>query len=93
MANTFQHKIALRPRSVFRFGTISSVADAGEKTFLDNLRESRNEAGNSATPSASSEDYLLQTRSGEFVHPKNPIVHLIHEKMDADYKEKKKQTR
>jgi hypothetical protein len=27
MANTFQHKIALRPRSVFRFGTISSVAD------------------------------------------------------------------
>jgi hypothetical protein len=27
MAITFQHKIALRPRSVFFFGTISSVAD------------------------------------------------------------------
>ncbi len=27
MAITFQHKIALRPGSVFRFGTISSVAD------------------------------------------------------------------
>jgi hypothetical protein len=27
MAVTFQHKIALRPRSVFCFGTISSVAD------------------------------------------------------------------
>jgi hypothetical protein len=27
MAITFQHKIALRPRSVFCFGTISSVAD------------------------------------------------------------------
>jgi hypothetical protein len=27
MTITFQHKIALRPGSVFRFGTISSVAD------------------------------------------------------------------
>jgi hypothetical protein len=27
MAVTFQHKIILRPRSVFCFGTISSVAD------------------------------------------------------------------
>jgi hypothetical protein len=61
---------------------------AREKTFLDNLWESRNEVGNSATSSAPSEDYLLEARSGEFVHPMNPVVHLIHEKMDADYKEK-----
>ena len=25
--------------------------------------------------------------------PENPVVHLIHEKMDTNYKEKKKQTR
>jgi hypothetical protein len=55
MAITFQHKIILCPGSVFYFGTISSVADEEgtlhriadlpEKTFLDNLWESRSEAG------------------------------------------------
>jgi hypothetical protein len=62
---------------------------AGEKTFLDNLRESQNEAGNSATSSAPSEDYLLQARSEKFIHPKNPVVHLIHRRVDTNYEEKK----
>jgi hypothetical protein len=49
----------------------------------------RNEAGNSATSSALGEDYLLQTRNREFTYSENPIVHLIHEKMDAGCKEKR----
>jgi hypothetical protein len=87
MAITFQHKIILRPGSVFCFGTISSVADE-EKTFLDTLRESRSEAGKSATPSAPSKDYLLQARSRGSVYSENPAVHLLYGKMDADHKEK-----
>jgi hypothetical protein len=39
MAITFQHKIALRPGSVFRFGTISSVAD--EKGTLHRIADLR----------------------------------------------------
>jgi hypothetical protein len=27
--------------------------------------------------------------SREFIHPENPVVHLIHGKMDTDYKEKR----
>jgi hypothetical protein len=41
------------------------------------------------TSSAPGKDYLLQARSREFVHPENPVVHLIHGKMDTDYKEKR----
>jgi hypothetical protein len=102
MAIIFQHKIDLRPGSVFCFGTISSVADeegrrnsasysrsTGEETFLKNLRKSQNEAGNSATSSVSGEDYLLQARSREFVYPENPVVHLIHGRMDTDYEKKR----
>jgi hypothetical protein len=97
MTITFHHKIILRPGSVFCFGTISSVADeegtlhrgsVGEKTFLYNLRESRSEAGKSATSNATSEDYLLQARSRGSVYPENPVVHLIYGKMDTDHKEK-----
>jgi hypothetical protein len=94
MAITFQHKIALRPGSVFCFRTISSVADEeGILHCIADPPESRNEAGNSTTSSALGEDYLLQARTREFVHPENPVVHLIHGKMDTDYKEKKKQAR
>jgi hypothetical protein len=98
MAITFQNKIALRSGSVFCFGTISSVAD--EEGTLHRIADpperkpssiiSGKEAGNSATSSAPSEDYLQQARSGKFIHPKNLVVHLIHGKMDTDYKEKKK---
>jgi hypothetical protein len=38
MAITFQHKIILRPRSIFFFGTISSVAD--EEGTLHRLADS-----------------------------------------------------
>jgi hypothetical protein len=65
------------------------VPTTGEEAFLENLRKSRNETGNSATSSAPGEDYLLQARSREFVYPENPVVHLIHEKMDTNYKEKR----
>jgi hypothetical protein len=61
----------------------------GEEAFLKNLRKSQNGAGKSATSSAPGEDYLLQARSREFVYPENPVVHLIHEKMDTDYEEKR----
>jgi hypothetical protein len=67
----------------------SYSGSTGEKAFLENLRESRNKAGNSATSSAPGEDCLLQIKSRESIHPENPIVHLIHRKMDTDYKEKK----
>jgi hypothetical protein len=99
MAVTFQHKIALCPGSVFCFGTISSVvdeegtqhriSDLPERTFLDNLRESQSKAGNSATSSAPSEDYHLQARSGKFIHPKNPVVHLINRRVDTDCEKKR----
>jgi hypothetical protein len=100
MAIVFQHKIVLQPRYVFCFGTISSVAD--EEGTLHRIadppkkepsskisKKSRNEAGNIATSSAPGEDYLLQSRSREFVYPENSAVHLIHVKMDANYKEKR----
>jgi hypothetical protein len=100
MAIIFQHKIALCPGSVFCFGTILSVADEEgilhrivdpleKKSSLKISKKSRNEAGNSATSSAPGKDYLLQARSREFVYLENPVVHLIHEKMDTDYKEKR----
>jgi hypothetical protein len=75
-----------------RRNSASYSGSTGEKAFLENLQKSRNEAGNSATSSALGEDYLLQARSREFVYPENPVVHLIHRKMDTDYEEKKKQT-
>jgi hypothetical protein len=71
-----------------RRDSTSYSGSTGEKAFLENLRESRSEAGNSATSSAPGEDYLLQARSREFVHPENPVVHLIHGKMDTNYKKK-----
>jgi hypothetical protein len=61
---------------------------AGEKAFLNNLRESQSEAGKSATSSALSEDYLLQARSRGSVYPENSAVHLFYGKMDTDHKEK-----
>jgi hypothetical protein len=81
---------------VFCFGTISSVAD--EEGTLHRIVDPpkkkpslkiSGKAGNSATSSAPSEDYLLQARSREFVHPEKPVVHLIHGKMDTDYREKR----
>jgi hypothetical protein len=100
MAITFQYKIALRPRFVFCFGTISSVANEEgilhriadpleKKPSPKNLRESQNEAADSATSSAPGEDYLLQVRNQEFIYPKNPVVHLVHRRVDTDYEEKR----
>jgi hypothetical protein len=99
MVVTFQHKITLRTGSVFCFGTISSVADKeGTLHHIADLPERKpssiisGKAGTKqeiAQPPAPSEDYLLQARSGKFTHPKNPVVHLIHRRMDTDFKEKK----
>ena len=56
-----------------------------EKTFLDNLWESRSEAGKSATSSAPSKDYLLQARGRGSVYPENSVVHLFHRDVDTDH--------
>jgi hypothetical protein len=74
-----------------RRNSASYSGSTGEEAFLENLRKSLNEAANSATFSAPGKDYLLQARSREFVYPKNPVVHLIHGRVDTDYEEKKKQ--
>jgi hypothetical protein len=96
MAITFQHKIVLRPRSTFCFGTISSVADEEgtlhriadppeRKPFLNKLRKSRSVAGKSATFGAPNKDSLLQARGRGSVNPKNSTVHLFHRDMDTDH--------
>jgi hypothetical protein len=72
-----------------RRDSTSHRGSAGEKTFLDNLQESRSDAGNNATSSALSKDYLVQARSRESVYPKNQAVHLTHGKMDTDRKKKR----
>jgi hypothetical protein len=99
MAVTFQHKIALRPGSVFCFGTISSIADEEgtlhrivdlpkKKIFLKNLQESRSETGKGATSSAPSKDPFQQARSRGSFYPENSTVHLSDGSMDIDHKEK-----
>jgi hypothetical protein len=60
-----------------------------KETFPKNLRESRNKAADSATSNAPGEDYLLQVKSQEFIYPKNPVVHLVHRRVDTDYEEKR----
>jgi hypothetical protein len=91
MAITFQHKIILRPGSVFCFGTISSVADEEgtlhritdppeRKPSLTIFGKAGAKQEKSATSSAPSEDYLLQARSRGSVYPENPTVHLLYKK-------------
>jgi hypothetical protein len=73
MVVTFQHKIVLRPGSVFYYGTIvhsrrernsaSHHGSTGEKVFLKNLRGNRSRTGKSATSSAPSKDHFQQARS------------------------------
>jgi hypothetical protein len=72
-----------------RRNSASHSGSTGEEAFPKNLRESRNEAANSAASSAPGEDYLLQVRSREFIYPKNPVVHLVHRRVDTDYEEKR----
>jgi hypothetical protein len=72
-----------------RRNSVSYSGSTGEEAFPKNLRKSWNEAANSATSSAPGEDYLLQVRRREFIYPKNPVVHLIHRRVDTDYEEKK----
>jgi hypothetical protein len=72
-----------------RRDSASYSGSTGEEAFLENLRKSWNKVGNNATSSAPGKDYLRQARSREFVYPENPVVHLIHGKMDTDYKEKR----
>jgi hypothetical protein len=93
MAITFQYKIALRPGSVFCFGTISSVAN--EEGILHRIADppekkpSPKISAYSATSSAPGEDYLLQVRNRELIYPKNLVVHLVHRRVDTDYEEKR----
>jgi hypothetical protein len=92
MAVTFQHKIALRPGSVFCFGTISSVADEeGTLHRIADLQERKPSSIISGKARTKQEIAQPLDRSGKFIHPKNLVVHLIHRRMDTDYKEKKKQ--
>jgi hypothetical protein len=98
MAVTFQHKIILRPGSVFCFGTISSVADEEgtlhriadppERKFSSKISEKIERSRKSATSSAPRKDHLQQARSRGFVYPENSTVHLSNGKMDTDHKEK-----
>jgi hypothetical protein len=64
----------------------SYSGSTGEEAFLENLRESQNE--DKAISVAPGEDYLLQVRSREFIYPKNPIVYLIHRRVNTDHEEK-----
>jgi hypothetical protein len=73
-----------------RRNSTSHSGSTEEEAFPENLRESQNEAAYSATSSAPGGDYLLQVRSHEFIYPENPIVHLVHRRVDTDYEEKKK---
>jgi hypothetical protein len=100
MAVTFQHKIILRPGSVFFFGIISSVVDEEgtlhriadppeRKSDIKDLRENQSKAGKSATSSAPRKDHLQQARSRGSVYQENPAVHLSDRKMDTDHKEER----
>jgi hypothetical protein len=82
MAITFQHKIILRPGSMFCFGTISSVADeegilhrrsTREKAFLRNLQENRGEAGKSATSSAPEKTAFSKPRTKGLSTRRTPL--------------------
>jgi hypothetical protein len=99
MAVTFQHKIILCTRSVFCFGTISSVADEEgtlhriadqpERKSSSKISEKIGAKQEKAEPPALREkDHLQQARSRGFVYPENSTVHLSDGKMDTDHREK-----
>jgi hypothetical protein len=69
-------------------GTLHRIADPPERK-PSSIISGKVGTGSSATSSAPSEDYLLQARSGKFIHPKNPVVRLIHRRVDVDYEEKR----
>jgi hypothetical protein len=91
MAVTFKNKVTLSPGAMFRFGTISCIANV-EGTLhrvLDPPERSQSKTTDSAPAHSSGEDGPLQTGiqepSGEgrpisrgFTNPKNSIVHLAH---------------
>jgi hypothetical protein len=95
MAITFQHKIVLRPGSMFCFGTISSVADEeGTLHRIADPPERKPSSTNSgkarakqekATSSAPNRDSLLQARNRGSIYSGNSVVHLFHRDMDIDH--------
>jgi hypothetical protein len=99
MAVTFQHKIILRPGSVFCFGTISSVADEEgtlhrivdppKRKSSSKISEEIGAKQGKAQPLGLRENHLQQARSRGSVHPENPVVHLSDRKMDMDHKEER----
>jgi hypothetical protein len=104
MAVTFHRKITLRPRSVFCFGTISSVADEegtlhriadppkkkSPPTNFENIGVRKDKAKTSSTPK---KDRLQQARGRGPADPENSTVHLLDERIDTNRKaERNKKT-
>jgi hypothetical protein len=75
MAVTFQHKIILRPRSMFCFGTISSVAD--EKGTLHRLADSPERK-----PSSEVSEKIGARQ--EKVQPPTPLKKITSDKIEAE---------
>jgi hypothetical protein len=94
MTITSQCKIALRPGTMFCFGTISSIVD--EKGTLHRIADPPKKKLSSEIPKKTrvvggavaripSEDDLLQTKNRELTYPKNSVVHLAHKGVDTDH--------
>jgi hypothetical protein len=100
MAVTFHRKITLRPGSVFRFGTISSVADEegtlhriadppkkkSPPTYSENIGVKKEK---STTSSAPKKDRLQQARGRGPADPENSIVYFPDERMDRNRKKER----
>jgi hypothetical protein len=100
MAVTFQHKIILRPGSVFYFGTISSVADEegtlhriadpprrkSPPTTFENIGVKQ---GKAQPPALRKKDCLQQARSRGPADPEKSTVYLSDERMDTNRKEER----
>jgi hypothetical protein len=94
MTITSQCKIALRPGTMFCFGTISSIvdekgtlhriADPPEKKLSSEIPKKTRVVGGAAAR-IPSEDDLLQTKNRELTYPKNSVVHLAHKGVDTDH--------
>jgi hypothetical protein len=101
MGVTFQHKIILRPGSMFCFGTISSVvdeegtlhriADPPEKKSSSKISEKIGAKQGKAQPPALREKITFSKLGveGPLTQRSNPAVHLSDRKMDTDHKEER----
>jgi hypothetical protein len=100
MTITSKCKIALRPGTMFCFGTISSIEDpggwladprsrsTGEEAFLRNPEGSQSRTAGGATILIPSEDDLLQTEGREPAYPNNSAIHLAYKGVDTDHSKK-----